>query len=107
MAKQTAIISVQERPLPQEEGLMPRIGLGHLKTHASEVVRDVEINRTRYVITNRGEPVAVITPYTPSEKVESRTEQGYWEEFQDLSAKIGKAWKEPLSTAELVSELRR
>lgn len=86
---------------------MPRIGLGHLKTHASEVMRDVETNRTHYVITNRGEPVAVITPYTPAEKVESKTEKQYWEEFRDLSAEIGEAWKEPLSAAELVRELRR
>jgi hypothetical protein len=70
-------------------------------------MRDVETNRTRNVITNRGESVAVITPYTPADKVESKAEQGYWEDFQDLSARIDEAWKEPLSAAELVSELRR
>jgi antitoxin (DNA-binding transcriptional repressor) of toxin-antitoxin stability system len=61
----------------------------------------------RHVITNRGEPVAVITPYTAAEKVGAKTAERYWEEFRELSAKIGEAWKEPFSAAELISELRR
>jgi prevent-host-death family protein len=49
------------------ETFMPRIGLRQLKTHASEVLRDVQDHRARYVVTNRGEPVAVIIPYAPTE----------------------------------------
>lgn len=86
---------------------MPRIDLSHLRTHAPEVVQDVETNRTQYVITSGGEPVAVITPYAPVEKVETKTETQYWEGSRALSAEIGQAWKEPLSAAELVRELRR
>ncbi len=57
---------------------MPRIGLRHLKTHASQVLRDVEDNRVRYVVTNRGDPVAVIVPYAPEEEVERQTREQAW-----------------------------
>jgi prevent-host-death family protein len=86
---------------------MPRIGLGDLRDHTSEVVRDVEANRTQYVITDRGEPVAVITPYAKAHGVEAKTWEQYWQEFQSLSAEIGQAWQEPGSAAEVVSGLRR
>jgi prevent-host-death family protein len=45
---------------------MPRIGLRELKIHASEVLRDVQENRARYVITKRGDPQAIIIPCTPA-----------------------------------------
>jgi prevent-host-death family protein len=86
---------------------MTRIGLGHLRTHTSEVVRDVETNRTRYVITDRGEPVAVITPYAPTQGIGAKTDEQYWQELQALSTEIGEAWQDPRSAAEVVSELRR
>jgi len=35
---------------------MPRIGLRELKIHASEVVKDVQQNQARHMVTNRGEP---------------------------------------------------
>jgi prevent-host-death family protein len=86
---------------------MPRIDLSHLRTHAPEVVQDVETNRTQYVITSGGEPVAMITPYAPVQTVEAKTEKQYWEEFSRLSAEIGAACQDPRSAAELVRELRR
>ncbi len=86
---------------------MPRIGLRHLKTHASEVMRDVEENRARYVITNRGEPVAVIVPFAPAEEVEPTTRGQAWQDFLRLRERIGRAQTEPFSAEELMHELRR
>jgi prevent-host-death family protein len=86
---------------------MPRIDLSHLKTHAPAVVQDVATNRTQYVITHKGEPVAVIAPYAPAPPDETKTEKQYWEEFSRLSAEIGAACQDPRSAAELVRELRR
>lgn len=86
---------------------MPRIDLTHLRTHATEVVQDVQTNRAEYVITSEGEPVAVITPYAPVPAVEAKTQKQYWEEFDRLSAEIGAAWQDPRSAAELMTELRR
>ena len=38
-------------------GPMPDIGVRELKTHASEIVRNVREQRARYVVTYRGQPV--------------------------------------------------
>lgn len=86
---------------------MPRIGLRHLKTHASEVLRDVEDNRARYVVTNRGEPVAVIIPFSPAEEVEPKTREQLWEEFLRLRERIGTKVTQPFSAEELLRALRR
>ncbi len=90
-----------------EGGIVPRIGLRHLKTHASEVLRDVEWNRTRYVVTNRGTPVAVIIPYAPGEEVEPKTKEQSWEDFLGLRQRIGKAAAQSFSADDLLRELRR
>jgi prevent-host-death family protein len=90
-----------------KETVMPRIGLRHLKTHASEVLRDVEDNRTRYVVTNRGEPVAVIVPYAPAEEVEPQTKEQAWARFISLRERVSEKQAEPFSAEELMRELRR
>ncbi len=87
--------------------IVPRIGLRHLKTHASEVLRDVERNRTRYVITNRGEPVAIIIPFAPAEEVEPKTEEQSWEDLLRLRQRISMAMSQSFSADELLRELRR
>ncbi len=42
---------------------MPDIGVRELKTHTSEIVRNVREQRTRYVITYRGRPVGLLLPF--------------------------------------------
>ena len=84
---------------------MPRIGVRELKTRASEVTRDVHDNRVRYTITNRGEPLAIIIPYTPTEEVVTSADPQ--EEFRSLRALIAKSQKEPFSAVELMREHRR
>ena len=86
---------------------MPRIGLRYLKTHASEVLRDVEEHRVRYVITNRGEPIAVIVPFAAADEVEPKTGESAWQDFLRLRERIAKAQTEPFSAEELMRELRR
>jgi prevent-host-death family protein len=41
---------------------MPSIGVRELKVQASEIVRQVREQQAQYVITYRGEPVAVLLP---------------------------------------------
>jgi prevent-host-death family protein len=41
---------------------MPTIGVRELKSHASEIVRMIREERAEYVVTLRGEPVAVLLP---------------------------------------------
>jgi prevent-host-death family protein len=86
---------------------IPRIGLRELKTHASEVLRQVKEKRARYVITNRGEPVAVIVPYAPAEERERLTPDQAWALFLELRDKTSAANTEPFSAVELLHEMRR
>jgi prevent-host-death family protein len=41
---------------------MPDVGVRELKTHASEIVRNLRERRTHYVITYRGQPVGLLMP---------------------------------------------
>jgi len=86
---------------------VPRIGLRYLKTHASEVLRDVEENRTRYVVTNRGAPVAVVVPYVPQEEVGPHTRQGAWNRLLALRERMAEERLAPFSAEDLLHELRR
>lgn len=85
---------------------MPEIGIRELKTHASEIIRQVRDERVRYVITYRGRPVGVLLPLRESEPIEV-TAGDPWAELQELGEEIGKGWVSDQSSAELLSEMRR
>lgn len=90
---------------------MPDVGVRELKTHASEIVRNVRENRARYVITYRGRPVGVLLPLEETPEIQAPVggEAGatVWEELSELGEEIGQGWQSPLSGAELLSEMRR
>ena len=81
------------------------IGIRELKSRASEVVRAVKEERARYVVTQRGKPVAVIVPMdaVPPEKIE---DDG-WENLLAIRAKLGKGKANKKSSLEILSEMRR
>lgn len=94
-------------PLAIEEPVMPRIGLRQLKTHASEVLRDVEDNRARYVITSRNKPVGIIIPYSSREETQPESREEALAEFFAAGQRVRQAWKSPLSPVEVLREMRR
>jgi prevent-host-death family protein len=90
---------------------MPDVGVRELKTHASEIIRQVREQRARYVITHRGKPVGLLMPLdetgpvplpTPEEPAEAA-----WETLTRLGEEIGQDWRSPLSSTDLLSEMRR
>jgi prevent-host-death family protein len=88
---------------------MAEIGVRKLKTHASEIVRSVHEDRARYVITQRGHPVALLTPLDEPATQAASEESGaaVWDDLIRLGEEISRSWQSPLSSAELLSELRR
>jgi len=90
---------------------MPDVGVRELKTRASEIVRDVRDHRARYTITYRGRPVGVLLPLEEVPQVEALPggERGttVWEELSELGEEIGRGWQSPLTSAELLSQMRR
>lgn len=87
--------------------IMPRIGLRELKIHASEVLRDVQENRARYIITKRGEPQAIIVPYAPAEESEPIDRQAAWTGLVDALDEVRKNWTSPLTADEIIRDMRR
>jgi prevent-host-death family protein len=88
---------------------MPRVGVRELKNRTTQLVREVREKGTEYVITYRGEPVAIIRPLTEAELLRlSRSETDEtMAEMKALAQEIAAAWTSDKSGVELVSEQRR
>lgn len=81
------------------------IGIRELKSRASEVVRAVKEERARYVITQRGKPVAAIIPMDamlPEKKIDDG-----WEKLLAIRAGLAKDKSKKKSSLEILSEMRR
>jgi prevent-host-death family protein len=81
------------------------IGIRELKKRASEVVRSVKEQRTRFVITQRGKPAALIIPLDAEPPVDKGDE--VWERLVQLGEEIAKGWQSEKSAVEILSEMRR
>ena len=92
---------------------MPDVGVRELKANASEIIRNVREQRARYVITYRGRPVGLLMPLDkvnldPSDMPSTGEPAATaWNELTRLGEEIGREWRSPLTSAELLSETRR
>jgi prevent-host-death family protein len=86
---------------------MPRIGLRELKIHASEVVKNVQQNQARYTVTNRGEPVALLIPYSQAAAAEPEDPETAWRELADMLHEVGRTAHSDESTEEIMKWSRR
>jgi prevent-host-death family protein len=85
---------------------MPEVGLRELKTRASEILRDVRDRHARYIITYRGRPVGLLAPLAEAGP-QDRGSGSAWEELERLGEEIGRGWCSPLSSTEILSQMRR
>jgi prevent-host-death family protein len=85
---------------------MTEIGVRELKTHASEILRSVRETRTRYTVTYRGRPVAVLTPLPEGAERTSGGED-VWKDLERLGDEITRGWQSPQTSTEILSEMRR
>ena len=85
------------------------VGVRELKNQASRVIRAVSEEMAEYVITLRGEPVAMLRPLTEEERDRLREEQvdSALTEMRNLAEEVAAAWKSDKSSVELVAEQRR
>ncbi|MBL8063777.1 MAG: type II toxin-antitoxin system Phd/YefM family antitoxin [Anaerolineales bacterium] len=91
--------------MPRKQKKMEEIGIRELKARASDVVRAVKEQRARYVITQRGVPVAVIIPMdaVPPEKNNGEALQ----KMMELRKKLGKNVRNKKNSIDILSEMRR
>jgi prevent-host-death family protein len=86
-----------------------RIGVRELKNSASEIVHEVKKNQAEYIVTLRGEPVAVLRPFRSTGEGDLRQAQRE-EALQKLDAlaeQIARSWRSPKTAVELIEEQRR
>lgn len=85
------------------------IGVRDLKNRTSHVLRIVREEMTEYIVTLRGEPVAVLRPLT-REEVERLRQVEIDEtltEMKSLAQDIAENWTSDKSGVELIAEQRR
>jgi prevent-host-death family protein len=85
------------------------IGVRELKNQTSRVIRAVREEMSEYVVTLRGEPVAVLRPLTEEEMKRLRQTEidAALEEMKTLAQEVASAWTSEKSGVELVTEQRR
>jgi prevent-host-death family protein len=92
-----------------DESQIRSVGVRELKNQASRIVRAIHEQRAEYVITLRGEPVAVLRPF--DENDDRRLQQAEVDktlsEMKLLAQQVAEAWTSPKSAVELVEEQRR
>jgi len=86
---------------------MPDVGVRELKTHTSEILRQVREKGVRYTITYRGRPVGILGPLEQSGPDVAASRDTAWEDLVRLGQEIGRGWQSSLSSVELLSEMRR
>jgi prevent-host-death family protein len=86
-----------------------RIGVRDLKNRASELVREVHERDAEYIVTLRGQPVAVLKPLSDKNEQElKRAErQEALSKLDELAEQIASAWQSPKSAVKLLEEQRR
>ncbi len=94
---------------------MSNIGVRELKNQATEILRAVREERAEYIVTYRGEPIAMLLPLEePAKQIQNsqrstraQPSPALLAELEALRQKIGKAWQTKLTAAEAVAEQRR
>lgn len=81
------------------------IGIRELKTRASELVRSVREQRTRYIITQRGKAAALLVPLDG--EIRQADADAVWKRLESLREELGKGWQNEKHSVDLLSEMRR
>ncbi len=91
--------------MARKQKKMEEIGIRELKARASDVVRAVKEQRARYVITQRGVPVAVIIPVDSA--LPEKNNEETLRKMMELRKKLGKKVRNKKSSVDILSEMRR
>ena len=85
------------------------IGVRELKNQTSRVIRAIREEMAEYVVTLRGEPVAILRPLTDEEtqRLHQAEVDETLAEMKSLAQKVAGAWSSDKSGVELVDEQRR
>ena len=91
--------------MKQKPKKMEEIGIRELKARVSDVVRAVKEQRARYVVTQRGKPVAVIIPMDAI--LPEKKDDESWDKLMEIRKRLGKGNKNKKNSVDILSEMRR
>jgi prevent-host-death family protein len=87
------------------------VRVSELEKRASEIIRAVREQRARYVITHRGRPIGVLMPLEETGAgnlaINREPAMAAWDELVRLGEEIGRGRRSSLTSAELLSQMRR
>jgi prevent-host-death family protein len=89
---------------------LSEVGIRELKAKASKIIDEVREHAARYTITRRGRPVAVLLPIADAPATASAGGpplDDVWRELDRLGEEIGRGWRAPESSDELLAGMRR
>lgn len=91
---------------------MPNVGVKDLKNQATEILRSVREERTEYIVTYHGRPVAMLLPvdaaWLQAEQARAaRPSPELLAELDALRAEIDRSWRSNKTAVELIAEGRR
>ncbi len=86
-----------------------RIGIRELKNRASEIVHEVKENEAEYIVTLRGEPVAVLRPFPGAggDDLRQAQREEALQKLDALAEQVARSWRSPKTATELIEEQRR
>jgi prevent-host-death family protein len=86
---------------------MKDIGIRDLKTHASDLVRQVSENHATYTITRRGHAVGILAP--PDHLPVARADAGdaAWDHLEELMNRMGQSRRSRKSVVRELAAMRR
>ena len=84
---------------------MQEIGVRELKARVSDVMRSVKLQRALYIVTQRGVPVAIISPMDSI--LPEKSADDSWNKLMEIRARIGKGKQNKKSSVDILSEMRR
>jgi prevent-host-death family protein len=89
------------------------IGMRDLRQRAAEVLRRIREEKTKFIITYRGKPVALLSPLDAKDADEEITEidkpgtaEG-WETYTQAADAVRNRWPTSLKTETVLDEIRR
>ncbi|MGC9396618.1 MAG: type II toxin-antitoxin system Phd/YefM family antitoxin [Anaerolineae bacterium] len=92
---------------------MTMIGVRELRQQTAEVLRRIREERTEYIITYQGKPVAVMLPVDAAAVEQAildigkqGTAQG-WDAYVQVADTVRQRWPEATTTQSLLDEIRR
>jgi prevent-host-death family protein len=85
---------------------MRAVGVRELRTHISEILRQIEVDGETVAVTNHGTVVAHLVPVRRA-PVDVEAVRASLAELDRLAAEIGAYWPEGVSAVEAVRDVRR